>query len=247
MEPKFPRFEDHEIISALIGLRPGIRTIVNYDRRSQARTRDTVADTHIKTSHIVLLPEYNVLAIQDKSNDFCIPARTATKILRSVVRGFLGDDSELEIAHLSDDEVRRAVQSWSLTDYQYTVRPLNPVSLSDLANERSDRMKAENVARETAHLHAPPGGSMSPNGGPIAQTQEMVDAGYGQNGFKGITPDGHVGHIPKPAFHMQKEKNFQEREKPRFVRIIFESDDDEIGEHARANEIAAALIRFYIG
>jgi hypothetical protein len=246
MEPKFKKVDDTKLISTLIGLKPGVRTVVNYDRTSESRTRTSVADTHIKTAHLVLVPEYNILAIQDKSNDFCFPARAAIRIFRSVVRGFLGDDSELDIAHLNDTEVKRAIESWALTDYQYTVRPLNPITLSDLTNERSELMKAENIARDSSHLHAPPGESMKPNGGPISQTQEMVDAGYGQNGFKGITPDGHLGHIPKPTFHMEKEKNLSERDKPRFVRIIFESDDEDIGEHALANEIARALMNFYV-
>lgn len=245
MEPTIFGQAGGTIISVLIGIQPGIRTIVGYDNQSRTRTRTQVRDSHIKSAHLVLIPSLGCVGIQDRNNDFCIPARSALKILRSIVRGFIGDEGELYLSYLSDEEAKKAFETWDLTDYQYTVRPLNPISLSDLTNARSEAMKAENIAKETAHLHAPPGGIMHPNLGPIAQTQEMVDAGYGQNGFKGITPDGHLAQVPKPAFHMDKKRNFAEREKPRFVRMIFEHDGDEGGEHALAPLIARAMANFY--
>jgi len=86
---------------------------------------------------------------------------------------------------------------------------------------------------------------MKPAGGPIAQTQEMVEAGYGQNGFAGITPDGHKAQVPKPPFHMDKAKNLREQSKPRLVRMAFEVESNDTDEHELASTIAAALINFY--
>jgi hypothetical protein len=228
------------VISFMIGLQPGVRTIVGYDAETQRRTRGQQSDTHIKFAHVVVLPEHGLMAMQDRTSDLCIPARSAQRALRSVLRALDGD---LAIIHLTDADVRRAVNTWELLSYQYSVRPLNPVSLSDLTNERSDRMKAENVGREVGTLTAMEGTTMHAADGTIAQTQEMVNVGYGQNGFKGITPDGHIAHVPKPTFHMEKAKNLAERDKPRFMRVMFDVEEDD--EAPLSPIIAAALMRFY--
>jgi hypothetical protein len=166
-------------------------------------------------------------------------------VLRSIIRGFHGNDSEFSLVRLSNAEIRNAMEQWALTEYSYTIRPLNPVTLSDLTTLRSDKMKDENIARESAKLRAEEGEAMAPNGGPIEQTQEMVEEGYGQNGFSGITPDGHRGQVPKPTFHMDKEKNLTEQAKPRPVRMVFDIDDYDIDEHDLAPTVAQALINFF--
>lgn len=245
MEPRPMSIAGLDGISVLIGLQPGIRTIVGYDAASQQRTKDDTPDPHIKTAHLVLVPELSALAIQDRNNDLCIPASTAVRILRAAIRGFHGNDSEFSIMRLSNAEIRHAIEQWALTEYSYTIRPLNPVSLSDLTNLRSDKMKDEHIARESAKLKAVDGDAMKPNGGPIEQTQEMVEEGYGQNGFSGITPDGHRGQVAKPSFHMDKIKNLKEQAKPRPVRMVFDVDDYDADEHELAPTVAQALINFF--
>lgn len=245
MEPRSIDVGDREGISVLIGLRPGVRTIVEYDAANQQRTMSNTPDAHIRTAHLVLLPDLNAIAIQDRNTELCFPASTARRVLRAIIRGFHGNDSEFSIVRLSNAEIRHAMEHWELTDYSYTIRPLNPVQLSDLTNMRSDAMKAERVARETARLRSAEGDSMEPNGGPIEQTQEMVEEGYGQNGFSGITPDGHKGQVPKPTFHMEKEKNLKEQEKPRPVRMVFDVEEYDTDEHEVAPMVAAALDNFF--
>lgn len=245
MEPRAIDIGPYEAISVLIGLRPGIRTVVQYDPTNQQRTKVDTPDAHIKTAHLVLIPDLNAIGIQDRNNDLCFPASAATRILRAIIRGFHGPDSEFSIVRLSNTEIRNAMEQWSLTEYAYTIRPLNPVSLSDLTNLRSDKMKDENIERETAKLKAASGEAMEPNGGPIQQTQEMVEEGYGQNGFSGITPDGHRGQVPKPTFHMEKDKNLKEQAKPRPVRMVFDVDDYDQNEHDVAPMVASALVNLF--
>jgi hypothetical protein len=86
------------------------------------------------------------------------------------------------------------------------------------------------------------GEAMVANGGIVTQTQAVVDAGYGQSGARAITPDGNEARFPKPKFHMNKEKNFAERNKPRFVKILFDADEDGTPDTAG---IARTLVRFY--
>jgi hypothetical protein len=245
MEPRTLAVSGYDAISALIGLQPGVRTVIGYDSENQKRTRADTPDAHIKTAHLVLVPDLNAIAIQDRNNDLCIPASTATRIMRAMIRGFFGNDSDFSLVRLSNAEIRNAMEQWALTEYSYTIRPLNPVTLSDLTNLRSDKMKDENIARESAKLKSGEGEAMHANGGPISQTQEMVEEGYGQNGFSGVTPDGHKGVIPKPAFHMEKEKNLAEQAKPRPVRMAFDVEDYDAEEHDLSPTIAQALVNFF--
>lgn len=232
--------ENQISVSFLVGIQTGVRTITGYDATQHKRTKSMVADHHIKCGHVVIIPSLGIMAVRDRANDGCISQRTTLGIFRAIVRGFGGD---LAVIHLKDKDVRHAVETWELTEYHYTVRPLNPIKLSDLTNLRSDAMKKENIGRETAHLKAVEGTFMKANQGTISQTQEMVDVGYGQNGFRGFTPDGHLAHVPKAAFHMNRKDNLREREKPRFMRVMF--DDADGGESAIAASIASSLIRFY--
>ncbi|MBR0551795.1 hypothetical protein [Stakelama marina] len=132
--------------------------------------------------------------------------------------------------------------TWELIQYDYVVRPLNPIRLSDYNEMRSEAMKADKVATDSGRLRPAKGGTMAANGGSVSETQEMVDAGYGQSGGRAYTPDGDEARVPKPKFHMDKAKNFAEREKPRFLKIMFEDGDD--GATSR-QEIARTLIKFY--
>jgi len=83
---------------------------------------------------------------------------------------------------------------------------------------------------------------MQPNEGIIDEANELANVGYGQRGFRGVTPDGHIAHVPKPRFHDDHHKNLAEQEKPQFVRVMFEPPE---GDVYLPNEVAAALKRFY--
>lgn len=144
--------------------------------------------------------------------------------------------------HLNDAEVRRIVEGWEITQYDYVVRPLNPIRLSDFNEMRSDAMKLDNVASDSGKLRPIEGETMTANGGTITQVQEVVDAGYGQNGVRAITPFGNEARVPKPRFFMSKTKNIAERDKPRFLKIMFEGEAGGLG---IAASIAATLVRFY--
>lgn len=228
-------------VSFSIGYQPGSRTKTGYDKDKREITKTKERDTHIKSAHVVMLPALQCMAVEDRSGDDNVAARTALSVLRSVVAGAGDKDGELNVIHISDSEVRDIVENWQLTEYLYTVRPLNPVTLSDMANLRSDAMKRERVAQERGKLVPEPGKTMESNDGIIAQTQEFVDVGYGQNGFRAITPGGHTAHVPKPAFHMERAKNLAEREKPRYLRVMFDLASNE----EMTASIASSLMRFY--
>jgi hypothetical protein len=231
----------NDAISFYVGYQPGYRLKTGYDARNQKRTSDVVHDDNIKAAHVVAVPALGCMAIEDRVGDHNIPQGTAVRALRSIARATL-DEGDINVLHLSDDDVRKILEDWELVQYDYVIRPLNPISVSDLADIRSEAMKVDNVAKDSGRLQPKAGDTMVAKGGIITQTQAVVDAGYGQSGGRAITPDGNEARFPKPTFHMNKEKNFAERDKPRFVKIMFDTDDEGTPDTVA---IARTLVRFY--
>jgi hypothetical protein len=242
MTPATGDIDGADLISFSVGYRAGYRIIQTYDARSQQIGRRLEPDEHIKSSLVVALPQLRVIAFEDKSGDANVPARTAISGLRSVINAATQGEGVLDVIHATDADVRKALDEWELTEYLYTVRPLNPIPGSDRARRRSDAYKSENVAKETGRLWPREGETMKANDGPIAETQDLVNVGYGQNGLRGYTPEGHLAHIPKPSFHMEREKNLKEREKPRYIRIEIETEE---GANDVVPTVAKALKGFF--
>jgi len=214
-------------LSWWVGYQPGYRTLQTYDRATQRIGRKVEPSPHIKSSLVVAVPELRAIAFQDKARDENIPARTAISALRSIITEVTEGDGVLDVTHATDADVRKALDTWELTEYLYTVRPLNPISGSDAAERRTAAYKSENIGKESGRIWPQEGETMRRNDGPIAETEGLVDVGYGQNGLRGITPDGHSAHIPKPAFHMERDKNLAERQKPRYMRVEVDIPPDE--------------------
>lgn len=232
--------EDFKGISFHVGYQPGYRRKTGYNARSDRRTFDFVQDDHIKSAHVIAIPSLGCMAIEDRNNENNIPQSIAVKGLRSIL-AFMFEDASFDVIHLTDDEVTNIVADWQLIQYDYQVRPLNPIRLSDFNQLRSEAMKADRVAFDAGRMKPNPGETMESNGGLVSETQEMVDNGYGQSGLRALTPEGDEARVPKAKFHMEKEKNFAEREKPRFLKIMFESDEGVIDKE----KIVDTIGRFY--
>jgi hypothetical protein len=231
----------YDAVSFYIGYQPGYRTKRGYDPRTNRRTAQVVDDDNIKSAHIVSVPGLLCMAIEDRIGDHNVPHGTAISALRSIVRAVF-EDGDLNVSHLTDDDVRRIVRDWELIQYDYVVRPLNPIRVSDFAELRSEKMKTDHVAMDSGQLRPAEGDSIEDNGGIFSETEAVVREGYGQSGGRAITPEGHEARFPRPKFHMNKEKNFAEREKTRFLKILFEVDDDGQADSAG---IARTLVQFY--
>lgn len=241
-EPERFNVGQHSVVSFFVGYKPGIRTRQRYDKGSRAISRNVEIDDHTKLAHIVLVPHLQAMAVQDKTSDDNIPARQALSAFQSVVRFASDDEGSLEIIHATDADVRRALDEWELTEYSYTVRPLNPIPGTALSRRRSDAYKREKIGRETGRVVPMDGETMRAQDGVIAETRDLAEDGYGQIGLKGQTPDGHTAQIPKLKFHMERAKNLKEREKPRYLRVQIDEPDD--GAHFPTT-IASAIMRFY--
>jgi hypothetical protein len=230
----------YDALSFYVGYQPGYRTKFGYNARTQKRTSDVVQDDNIRSAHIVAVPRLGCMAIEDRTGEHNINHSTAVRALRSIVSETL-NEGDFSVLHLSDEDVRKILEEWELIQYDYSIRPLNPISVSDLADLRSEAMKIDNVAVDSGQLKPPAGDTMVSKGGIVTQTQAVVDAGYGQSGARAITAEGNEARFPKPKFHMNKEKNFAEREKPRFLKILFDADED----GPDTDGIVKTLVSFY--
>jgi hypothetical protein len=246
MEPTVLDDQGFECISFRVGIRRVITEVEDYDKVKRKRKRRLVQDiTNIQSAHFLAIPELNLMAVEDRSGEFNVRATVALNALKIIIRDSLNDNGSLDLQYVSDDDVRHALETWALTEYTYTARPLNPISHTTLAQARTDLYKQENVIRDSGKLRPPEGESLEMNGGIIQATQELAEVGYAQNGVRGTMPDGQIAQIPKPQFHEDRHKNIREREKPRYIRVFLDCDDEDADDPDFSEAATNALIGFY--
>jgi hypothetical protein len=225
-----------------IGFKKGFRYQVEYDESRKTKTHKVFTDSHTKFGHVVTIPSIGAMALRHRSNDDSIDGLKTITTLKYFIRGILDGEGQMNVTHASEEDFEKAFEKWSVYEYSFTARPLNPTG-GDLAKMRSKMYEDENVYKEVGRVNAPPGESLSIGEGTLGQTFELFQDGYAQLGFRATTEEGHNASIPKQAFHQEKEKNLRVREtRPHFIRIAFdrESDYDEVTE-----DVISALASFY--
>ena len=225
-----------------VGYIPGRRRLSRYDAATKIKTVSLEKDNHTRFGHVVTVPHLGAMAIRDRSSDDHIGAHDTIRALRSFINGISSGDGYFSVEHATQREFNHAFEAWEVYEYSYSARPLNP-SGGDLSWLRTDAYNKENVGQERGKVKAKEGMSLAVNGGIIAETMDLVNDGYGQNGLRGITEDGRQASITKPPFFTNKNKNLRAREmSPRLMRIAFEGDRQE---KDMGLEVAGELVRFF--
>lgn len=107
-------------------------------------------------------------------------------------------------------------------------------------------MRASGIGQLRGVAKPEPGGTMQRgDDGLIEATNELTNAGYGQEAITGFTADGLRAEIKKPRFDYEPQKNDRNREKPRQLRVFVETENDD--EEEIMFTAAASLDRFYNG
>lgn len=241
-DPKVGRCKQLRVHTFGIGYKPGIRVRQEYDRTARDVVRSMELDAHTKFGQFITVPSLQVMAIRDRASDDTLNATTAIGALRSFVRGASDEHWHINVIHAGNDDVEHALDHWRISEYSYTVRPLNPTG-GDLAKMRTEMYKKENIGQESGVVKAASAEGLRTGNGTIGQTRDLVHSGYGQNGLKGTTEDGNAASIPKLPFSQDKKINLKKQASaPRFIRIAFNTDDtrDDI-----SLDVASALVRFY--
>ena len=241
-DPKIGSLRGRRIHTFSVGYKLGIRVRQEYDSHARSVKRSVDTDAHTKFGQFLTVPSLQVMAIRDRANDDSLSAMTAQAALRSFIRGASNEEVYLNIIHARNDDVDYALEHWNISEYSYTVRPLNPTG-GDLAKLRTQMYQNENIGQESGVVKAATSEGLRIGTGTIGQTHDLAHSGYGQIGLKGTTETGNVASIPKLPFSQDKKVNLKKQDNaPRYIRVSFTADDprDDI-----SLDVASALVRFY--
>lgn len=196
----------------------------------------------VKYSDFVAVPTLGVLAVDDRVSDIHLGGKAAINRLKSVLRA--KDDGEISVIFdATPQEVRKALETWSLTKFRFTIRPNNPRPVSRLAAELSEQMKRDGIG-ELVATAKPAGIDMRMSDeGLIRAATDLIEAGYGQSSVSGFTEDGLEAEIKKPAFSHDRAKNERAQERPRELRVFVDTAD--VNEDEILKTAAVSLIKFF--
>jgi hypothetical protein len=82
----------------------------------------------------------------------------------------------------------------------------------------------------------------NPTEGFVGEAVGLTSQGYGQITIKGKTPEGHEASFGKPVFSESRDENAKRQERPRSLRVYFETDGNEEQLNAA---VAKSLVDFY--
>ena len=227
MRPRKHQRRDTTFLTWSVGQVIETRVQATYDGRRDRLMLATIDDGGVRYSDFVAIPKLDVLAVDDRaSSELHLGGKQALNRLRSIMRA---DGAQLEVTReVSPDEVSKALETWDLQKYSFTVRPNNPRPVGKLAKRLSEQMKADGIGQYAGVAKPVDGQSMQKsNEGLIEATSELVEAGYGQQAMSGNTPNGIRAEIKKPRFDQDPERNDKAREKDRELRVFIESEDED--------------------
>ncbi len=243
MRPRRIKVDGHTVLTWSVGRELSDRVAPKYDAGKDELEWTYVEGAGVCYSDFAAIPDLGVLAVDDRHSENHLGGKAAIARLRSVFD--LIDDAEINILLTTTaKDAKRAIDNWNLTQFSFVARPYNPHPVGDLSKELSDKLKSDGIFRYRAVAEPMPGHKLTPqDDGHIAAAVELSDAGYGQYGIKGYTPDGHEGQIKRPKFEVDKEKNEKNLENPRELRVIVDTEDE--SDKAMFERVARALIGFY--
>jgi hypothetical protein len=219
-----------------------IRTRTRYHREDDEVSDDQVATDEIKHTKFVSLPLLGVLAVDDSVGDRTVGARSAVGRFAAVVETLVEDTEVIVNLAGTPDDARRALETWTLDEFTFTVRPFNPTPRK-LGEKIHELLMKDHVGRLQAVARAAPGKDMrDSHQGLISEATGLSDEGYGQYGARGTTPDGYRAKINKPKFTMDKEKNKIAQAQNRTLKVYIPRGDNP---EAEEGAIVKALIDLY--
>ncbi len=185
------------------------REATRYDKRMDD-TRDEIVETdEIRHTKFVGIPSLGVFAVDDNLSERSLGARSAVGRFSAVIETLKKNfDVRVTFAGTPQD-AQRALATWNLDQFSFTVRPFNPTPRK-LGEQLHDFMVADKMGTLRAVALPDQAHDMrDSHKGLIAEVKGLSDAGYGQYGAAGQTPDGLRASISKPKFDLDKNKNIK--------------------------------------
>jgi hypothetical protein len=243
MRPKRLRIDGQEVHFWSVGVLIQKRLRAKYNKTRDEIDLELVSDGSVRFNDFISVPSLSVFAVDDRGGELHLGGKPAIGRFRSVIRSH--EDADLNVIfEASPEEVRRALESWSLTRFKFTIQPSNPRPVPRLSAALSEQFKRDGIGKFTGPAQPAEGTLMHMDAeGFIAATAGLVEAGYGQMSVAGRTPDGLDAEIKKPRFVADVVKNEQIQEKPRQLRIFV--DDEDMSEDQVTRTAARALLKFH--
>ena len=115
MRPREHQLGDHQVLTWSAGYETDDAMRAHYD--SGADEIDLVpTGVSVRYADFVAVPKLGVMAVDDRVNDTLIGGKAGINRLRSVLRS--RDDGDISVvSEATPDEVRKALQNWSLTQF----------------------------------------------------------------------------------------------------------------------------------
>ena len=242
IRPKKLALGGRDVLTWDVGQQLTGRSEAFYDADTDEVHRRWSGGDAIRYASFVAIPSLGALAVNDRTGEIHLGSAAGISRMKTVFRGIVegGDIAITQAASHAD--ARRAVETWTLDRFDFAVRPFNPHP-RDPGRTLSEIMARDNIGSLQGRAVPAPGVEMRKNeGGYIGEAVGLADAGYGQYGMRGRTPEGREVALKKPKFDLNKARNETIQASPQQLRVFLEPCDDETDEFLGA---AAALIEFY--
>ena len=241
MRPRSLEVDGFTALCWSVGQKLGPLRGVDYDLDRDALTPLIIQNAGIRYSDFVAIPDFGVLAVDDRSGENHLGGKPAINRFRSIFRNTEGGAVNVELTTRPND-VSRALENWELTEFSFVARPINPHPQGVLSKMLSDEFERDGIGRYSARAKPARGREMRPaEDGHMAKAIALSEEGYGQYAVKGITEDGHEAYIKKPKFEDEVRKNRLNQARPRELRVLVQPDQNDETD----SKVASALINFY--
>lgn len=242
MKPREKKISSYNVHTWEIAQDIKFREATKYDKRKD-ETKDEVVETdEIRHTKFLSIPSLGVLAVDDTISERSLGAKSSVGRFGQIIE-FLKKDYDVRVTFAgTPQDAQRALDTWTLDQFTFTVRPFNPTP-TKMGEQLHEFMVADKVG--TLRAVALPDDThdmRDSHKGIISEAKGLSDAGYGQYGATGVTPDGLRASISKPKFELDKQKNINHQTQNRTLKIYIERAET-LEEEEKA--IVKALIELY--
>jgi hypothetical protein len=241
MRPRQRKFQDYLVLTWRVADQLNYRERTRYDTGKDEEFEEYEETDEIRRTAFVALPELGVMAVDDKISERSLGARSAIGRFIELCAQLGRADARVIFAGTSKD-VQKALDTWELDKFSFTVRRFNP-TIRKPGEKLHELMDSDDIAvMRGVALPAADKKMKDSHEGLIAETKGLADAGYGQIGASGVTPDGFHASLSKPKFDMDKQKNKERQGENRSLKVYIPSHET-ISKEEEA--VVKALLELY--
>jgi hypothetical protein len=242
MRPRRKQIAGYTVHTWVVAQDIRFRERSRYDKRNDDVADDMVPTEEIKHTKFIAIPRLGVFAVDDSLSERTLGAKSAVSRFVAIIEQLV-PDSEVQVNFAgTPDDAQKALETWKLDQFSFTVRPFNPTPRK-LGQQIHELMIKDHVGTLRAIATPVEGHDMKDSHhGLISEAKGLTEAGYGQYGATGTTPDGLKASLSKPKFTMDKEKNKLAQAQNRTLKVYIPKGNNIEEEEAA---IVKALLDLY--